>query len=936
PWLRSLDSARLRVLVSDLPSLGRLFEGLPLPPPDALGDPGLEKTRLFEAMLRLIERLAEETPVALFLDDLDRSDSCSLELLCYLARGLIDQPILLLASYRTDAPNTRGRLRALIGSLERDGLAQEIAISRLSSDQVENLAQGILGGKAPGGLLPLLETRAGGTPFFVEALMTALIDSGSLVPGPSGKDGWRLDAESAVALPPSVRSLILSSLDGLGPMERRVLNVITVIGEATPHSILQVATGLQEQALDDAIEQLHAASLVTEARDGSDVVYSIGHPLVQEVAKAELPEMVRRHIHMAAIGSLELVRPSELSRLARHYRGAGPAADPNRALAVFLAAGEKARALCANEEAAGYYVDALAMVREGCQAPGYSVLGEELLPWLLERLGEVWERIGEGEAAISIWNEAMVLHSDGRERATPSPDRALAMSRLRRQLAIAEWDRGHFHTAEAHLSAGLALLTDGSTGAEPCQELADLQFTRFYIFSRLGDAAGQAESAAALLSIAQRLTSPLVEAEANLVASISCQGRMDVSAGIEHALRALSISELFSKAQDLAVCCRAHIALVSAGIRLGDHRLMRDHAEQGLAIAQRVGAPNLEVVLRLYSAHASFLSGAWSESLRCSGDALTLARRLEHPRNLAHALAARAMVLSLSGELSEAQACISEARTTFGGPSRGGSVDRYVFGLIDIAETMLALERLEAERAHAIANCFVLPSESNTVPSFLTQSNMPMGLMLRAETEIATGDPQRALETAGKLLALIPEGAPYLEALSCRAEGLARDALGQPEAAMECMARAHKGFTALEMPFEAARSLLEWATVAMTGQPSAAAVAARASLAVLDHLGARNHADRCRRLLRQFGVPPPISRRTPPNGCPLSQREIEVARLVAEGLTTAEIAKRLQLSWRTIDHHLERIYGRLGIGSRASLTRYIIEAGLLLPASYQN
>jgi ATP/maltotriose-dependent transcriptional regulator MalT len=61
----------------------------------------------------------------------------------------------------------------------------------------------------------------------------------------------------------------------------------------------------------------------------------------------------------------------------------------------------------------------------------------------------------------------------------------------------------------------------------------------------------------------------------------------------------------------------------------------------------------------------------------------------------------------------------------------------------------------------------------------------------------------------------------------------------------------------------------------------------------------------------------------------LTAREIEVLRLLAEGLTNAEIARRLVISRRTVDWHLSSIYGKLDVSSRSAATRHAIDHGLV-------
>jgi DNA-binding CsgD family transcriptional regulator len=60
----------------------------------------------------------------------------------------------------------------------------------------------------------------------------------------------------------------------------------------------------------------------------------------------------------------------------------------------------------------------------------------------------------------------------------------------------------------------------------------------------------------------------------------------------------------------------------------------------------------------------------------------------------------------------------------------------------------------------------------------------------------------------------------------------------------------------------------------------------------------------------------------------LSEREAEVLKLVAAGLTNAQVAQRLFLSPRTVNAHLTSVYRKLGVGSRSAATRFAFEHGL--------
>src|SRR4051812_20614457 len=71
----------------------------------------------------------------------------------------------------------------------------------------------------------------------------------------------------------------------------------------------------------------------------------------------------------------------------------------------------------------------------------------------------------------------------------------------------------------------------------------------------------------------------------------------------------------------------------------------------------------------------------------------------------------------------------------------------------------------------------------------------------------------------------------------------------------------------------------------------------------------------------------------PPGGYPLSRREIEVAVLIAQGLTSKEVGHRLFIERGTVDTHVQHIYNKLDIESRPQLAVWLVDHGLLQRSS---
>jgi DNA-binding CsgD family transcriptional regulator len=122
-------------------------------------------------------------------------------------------------------------------------------------------------------------------------------------------------------------------------------------------------------------------------------------------------------------------------------------------------------------------------------------------------------------------------------------------------------------------------------------------------------------------------------------------------------------------------------------------------------------------------------------------------------------------------------------------------------------------------------------------------------------------------------------------------------------------------------PFERAISLITHARIAAIEAPQHARPIASEARTILVRLEARPWIARAETVLAAFEATPPESR--PPMG--LTSRELDVLRLVAEGLTDSEIGERLYISPRTASQHLRSIYGKLEVHSRAAATRYALE-----------
>src|SRR5439155_2961592 len=159
--LRNVDGYSRTQLTRGLPDLGLLFPDLGAEPPPDLGDPGLARARLFDAVSQLLGRLARHQAVLLMIDDLHAADAASRDLISYLCRSIAEWPAVVLLTRRPtgDLPIPLVAERTV-----------EIELGLLPPAETEVLVGNEIGGEPDPDVVAAIARRAGGVPFYVQTL----------------------------------------------------------------------------------------------------------------------------------------------------------------------------------------------------------------------------------------------------------------------------------------------------------------------------------------------------------------------------------------------------------------------------------------------------------------------------------------------------------------------------------------------------------------------------------------------------------------------------------------------------------------------------------------------------------------------------------------------------------------------------------------------
>jgi ATP/maltotriose-dependent transcriptional regulator MalT len=292
------------------------------------------------------------------------------------------------------------------------------------------------------------------------------------------------------------------------------------------------------------------------------------------------------------------------------------------------------------------------------------------------------------------------------------------------------------------------------------------------------------------------------------------------------------------------------------------------------------------------------LTGSWDDALE---EATRAGQRFEQTRNPAAGLAhyRRAELLRLRGEFDSAEDAYRDASRFGWEPQPGLAQLRLAQGNVEAA--IAAIRRASSETSEPLKRAAVLPAA--------------------VEITLAAGDVEESRRACQELESVAERyESTMLRALVAYSRGALALADADPHTALVCLREAAESWTGLDARYEVARTrVLIGEACRELGDEDSARLELEAARGVFAELEAAPDLARVEALLN----------RVPADRHGLSDRELQVLRLVAAGKSNREIASELVISEHTVARHLQNIFAKLGISSRTAATAFAFENGLV-------
>ena len=601
--------------------------------------PDLEHDRLFEAVSQFLTNISKTAPLIVVLDDLQWADTSSLLLLNYLARGIYRENLLFLGAYRDTEIETKHPLSQVLTDLNRARLLQCTQLKRFSYSEATQMMKQILGqSELPKEFGEKIYEKTDGNPFFIEEVITSLKEEGVIY---CKENQCKIHEFSKIEFPRTVKDVLKERIDRLDKDCQELLLIASFIGNDFTFAALHEVTGIEDSKLLEKLENILKTGLLRCRVTHGEDLCSFADILIRDVLCEEVSPLRSRKLHreiaLALEKTYEKKKEEHYGELATHFLEGG---EKDKAFDYFLKAGEKAKKVYANNEAASHFKTALELAQEKNSKP-------EIRIRILEELGDVEELLGEHESCLESWTEVLRLLD-------PSQERNKA-ARIHRKIAKVLWSKlGCTEKAEKHHEQALKIIEIEPESIELSSLTADMARMHF----RAGDLNKAAPLAQKALETSIRMNDcdAISSSYITLGALFYLQGNSDKATNyLEEALK-ISLNQ---GCLENAVYAYDNLGFILQRTNEKEKRL--DYYQRGLDLAKKIGAISAQSWIGNNLSDMLIGMGNVSDALQMKEEALAIDRKTGNLVNLTLTLAALGNLYQILGNWKECEKTLDEA-----------------------------------------------------------------------------------------------------------------------------------------------------------------------------------------------------------------------------------------------------------------------------------
>jgi len=855
-------------------------------PGEGAGSGSARRFALFAEMRKRLAEAAEPGGLLLVLDDLQWADEASAVLLADLVRQLRGTRILVFASYRAaPGPGDEAMLR-----LSAEANAERVDLHGLPAEAIGDLLRAS-GLPASQEQTHEVHSETGGNPFLVRELARMLAEQHRREPG---------------SVPGRVVDATAYRLTRVSQPAQALLQTAAVAGNSFSVGVVARMLDVPVLSLLGPLDECRAAGFVVPGEHSGD--YRFSHALVRSAVAARLSAEQQRRLHSAAADAIEALYEGQvrlhLADIARHRVEAswpGERADRDLAVAACEAAADMAAEAVAFEEAARLYRQALSVGGEDIGEADRDRL-ELALAAALHRGGDL---PGAQQAATRVGRRA-----ERRRDRLGLARTALVMEAT----GVPAWDGEICRICEQALAGGDL--------PDDLRARVLAAYAQALVYRGEYDRAGKVSRDA--LAAAEAAADPVALVDALRARQLACCAPAGLAERTVLAARMLEVADTLGSSW---VEMWGRLWRIDTLFETGQLRLIQRELTDLGSCLDRLSGPVGRFHQLLGAATLALATGRFAAAARLAHEGFKLFSDMGHPE----AFGSCAVILGQAG--------------MHIGPDRSGFVELFgrlpehlrpeavdttrgiatIFPALSVALIRLFQgDRTGAEAAYALAGPIRswTPSPAMRMAAWGHALAVAIGLERTGDIEFLAElfEPFRGQHAANGAGAGVYMGPVELQL------GLAAAALGRLDAAAQdlrtaaaiCDANGARGY-AVQARVELAAAL---ARRQAPGDLDQAAAALDAAAGEAEQLGMVPFTERIGQLRAQLRARLPA---TAAASSPLSPREIEVARLVAKGLTNKQIGEALYLSERTAENHVRHILVKLGFSNRSQIAAWSTE-----------